>query len=194
MFKPGLRWTPFALAAAIVCTMAVVRAEERVAHTAVIQGPATQVAALPGFDPARGELLRVRLTVTGTASGAVARYGALGKKFTYHGQFALSPTANFDPDGFLDRIEAYGVDRAPPSPDSLSAVDWHVAVYGNVDRSSGFAAFAGSGPVYLLYTGEDSTLSIRGEGHDHSRLTIGDSTLEAQATIHYYYRPDGSPR
>jgi hypothetical protein len=149
------------------------------------------VLALTSFDTRLGELVRVRLQISGTASGARGHYGATGKKFVYRGRFSLASTPNTHRDGVIETIRAHGVDSAPPSPDSLAAVDWHVAVYGSLERSSGLAAFTGPGPVYLLYAEENSSLSLRREGQATGQIDIDESMLRAQATVTYIYRPAG---
>ncbi|MBA1148251.1 choice-of-anchor E domain-containing protein [Ectothiorhodospiraceae bacterium WFHF3C12] len=165
------------------------RAEELVSHSGRFDGTAQQVLAMQAFDAARGTLLRVRLEVSGVASGAVAHYGATGKQFTYRGRFALAETANLDPRGLVGTARAHGVDSAPPSPDSLSAVDWHVAVFGSLQKTDGLQRFTGPGPVYVLYVAERSELSIRDGDAVPAAVSVTDSTLKARATLTYYYQP-----
>lgn len=181
------------LATLAVATPATLLAEKFVAHSARLHGPAPQVVAVSGFDTARGRLMRVRLEVSGLASGAVGQYGATGKQFTYRGRFAVAETANLDSRGLAATARAHGVDSAPPSPDSLSAVDWHVAVYGSLQKTDGLHRFAGPGQVYILYVEELSSLSIRLADTAGVELPVGDSTLRARATLTYYYRPEPGP-
>lgn len=115
------------VAALVVLALAIAAgtagAEQSVSHAARLEGSPPQFAALGGFDPGFGELLRVRLEISGTASGAEGYYGATGKQFTYRGRFALADSANPGPRGPMGSVTAHGVDSAPPSPDSLAAVD-----------------------------------------------------------------------
>lgn len=163
--------------------------EQGVSHSVRLEGPAQQVVAVSAFDVNRGTLLRVRLEISGVASGAVGQYGARGKQFSYSGRFILAETPNIDPRGVVATTRAQGVDSAPPSPDSLAAVDWHVAVYGSLQYTANLERFTGPGQVYLLYVAERSRLSIQTQDAGSVELPVNDSTLRARATVTYYYRP-----